>query len=179
MLFKNGNKLMQFSKFGKYLTSFSLFFLFSSAVLANDQTIRELDAAWANLSSTVDKGDFEGYSAGYHPDAILVSGFSKNSYPIGKALAKWKQGFIDTKAGKITAHVDFRFSKRLHDKTTAHETGMFYYYTIDANGKRTDFIAHMNALLVKKSGKWLIMMEFQKSEATQAEWDMLNKDILK
>ncbi|MFT5940364.1 MAG: hypothetical protein ACI8R9_002493, partial [Paraglaciecola sp.] len=34
---------------------------------------------------------------------------------------------------------------------------------------------HMNALLVKQSGQWLIMMEFQKSQATQDEWDMLKK----
>lgn len=164
---------MLFMKLGKYITSFCLYIIFSTAVLANDKTIKELDAAWANLASTVANGDFEGYSAGYHPDAILVSGSSKNSYPIGKALARWKQGFMDTKAGKLTAHVDFRFSRRLHDKSTAHETGMFHYYTIDASGKRTDFIAHLNALLVKKSGKWLIMMEFQKSQATQEEWDML------
>jgi hypothetical protein len=159
----------------KYITSIGLFMLFSTAVLANEQTIKELDATWSHLANTVANGDFEGYSASYHGGAILVSGFSNESYPIATALAQWKQGFVDTKAGKLRAHVDFRFSKRLNDETTAHETGMFYYYTIDAKGKRSDSFVHMNALLVKQSGQWLIMMEFQKSQATQDEWDMLKK----
>ena len=145
--------------------------LFTTSALADDRTITELDALWDELARTVAEGDFEGYKAGYHPDAILVSGFSKNSYPIAKALASWKQGFIDTKDGKMKAGVDFHFTQRLHDKNTAHETGMFRYYTLDADGKQSEFIAHMNALLVKKSGKWLIMMEYQKSKMTMKEWD--------
>ena len=145
----------------------------TSSVFADDQITKELDAAWAELSRTVAEGDFHGYKKGYHNDAVLVSGFTKNSYPIAKALARWKSGFDDTKAGKITAGVDFHFTQRLHDQTTAHETGMFRYYTQDKQGKRSEFIAHMNALLIKKEGKWLIMMEYQKSKMTRAEWDAL------
>jgi len=144
-----------------------------SVAFADDKIIAELDATWAQLAKTVTEGDFDGYKKGYHVDAILVSGLSKNSYPIADALSGWKQGFIDTKAGKITAAVDFHFTQRLHDKTTAHETGMFRYYTVDEQGKHSEFIAHMNALLVKKEGKWLIMMEYQKSQMTKAQWDKL------
>ena len=71
--------------------------MFSTAVLANDKTIKELDSLWAELANTVANGDLEGYSAGYHPDAILVNGLSNKSYPIAKALAGWKQGFVDVK----------------------------------------------------------------------------------
>ena len=73
----------------------------------------------------------------------------------------------------MTAGVDFHFTQRLYDQTTAHETGMFRYYTIDKQGKHSEFIAHMNALLIKKEGKWLIMMEYQKSKMTRAQWDAL------
>lgn len=136
---------------------------------ANAQTEKELDAYWAELSRTVVEGDFEGYSAGYHPDAILVSGFSKNSYPIGNALTRWKQGFVDTKAGKIQAGVEFIFTKRLSSEFTAHETGMFNYYTIK-DGKKETFIAYLDTLMIKKNGKWLMMMEYQIKPATEQEW---------
>ena len=157
----------------KILATLFLLISLTSLAFADDKIIAELDATWAQLAKTVAEGDFEGYKKGYHGDAILVSGLSKNSYPIAGALSGWKQGFIDTKAGKMTAAVDFHFTQRLHDKTTAHETGMFRYYTVDKQGKRSEFIAHMNALLIKKEGKWLIMMEYQKSQMTRAEWDAL------
>jgi len=142
---------------------------------ANDKVSQELDAYWAAMSLTVEQGDIEAYSALYHPDAILVNGIANRSYPIKKAIAGWKHFFSDTQSGKISANVDFRFSKRLHNESTAHETGMFNYQTIDANGKKNNFIANINALFVKKDGKWLMMMEYQKNEATLAEWDKLKK----
>jgi hypothetical protein len=37
------------------------------------QTTSELDAFWDEMSRTVEAGDFDGYSALYHPDAVLVS----------------------------------------------------------------------------------------------------------
>lgn len=142
-------------------------------ITTDDEIIKELDATWAEMSRAVKTGDSEAYAALYHPDAVLVSGYSKNSYPIANALADWKKGFDDTKAGKIKASATFRMSKRLHDKTTAHETGMFYYYTINEKGKLSGQYVHMNALLVKKNGKWLLMMEYQKGPGTKEEWDAL------
>ena len=145
--------------------------LITSTVTANDSTTKELDVFWQQLSETVTNGDFEQYSAGYHEDAILVSGFSKNSYSIKQALARWKQGFDDTKNGKMKASVKFVWTKRFVSDNTAHETGMFKYSTTDDEGVTEDFIAHLTTLSVKKNGKWLIMMENQKSKATQQEWD--------
>jgi hypothetical protein len=89
------------------------------------------------------------------------------------AFLRWQQDFEDTKAGKIIAHVNFRLSKRSHDHNTAHETGMYHYYSIDEAGKRNDYYVQLEALFVKKSNKWLMMMEFQKSPATKAQWDLL------
>lgn len=155
------------------LTVCFLFFTFTNTVFANDKIIAELDEAWGRMATAVAEGEFEKYIAAYHPDAVFVNKMSNNSSPMSKPFNDWKQGFIDTKAGKVTANVSFRFSQRLHDETTAHETGIFYYYVIDGEGKRSNFIIHMNALLVKKSGEWLMLMEYQKSKATEEEWEAL------
>lgn len=156
----------------KLKTLLCMTFLFiTSSVMANDATTKELDTFWQHLSETVINGEFEQYRAGYHEDAILVSGFSNNSYPIKQALARWKQGFDDTKSGQMKASVKFVWTQRLVSDNTAHETGMFKYSTTDDEGKTEDFIAHLTTLSVKKNGKWLIMMENQKSKATKQEWD--------
>ena len=75
------------------------------------QVTTELDAYWAELSRTVEEGDFEGYAELYHPDAVLVAGGS-GTYPIGRALAGWKQGFDDTREGRAKAGVEFRLTER-------------------------------------------------------------------
>jgi ketosteroid isomerase-like protein len=143
---------------------------FQPAIGAVEGQTPDLDAFWGELSRTVAEGDFQGYAATYHPDAILVSGPSETSYPISEALDGWKQGFTDTKAGKMEAGVEFRFTSRLSDGATAHETGMFHYWVVNADGQRTDQIVHFEALLIRKDG-WKMMMEYQKSPATQAEWE--------
>ena len=137
--------------------------------------LAELNAYWAEVSRAVGAGDFEGYAATCHPEGVLVSGAKKASYPLSEALVKWKPGIDDTKAGKIKASVEFRFSQRLGDDTTAHETGIFLYSSTDAEGKRTDEYINFEGLLVKRDGKWQILMEYQKSKATAAEWEALGK----
>lgn len=129
----------------------------------------ERDALWAEISRTVAAGDFEGYGATFHEDAVLVSNFSNSSTPISNALADWKQGFLNTQAGKMTAEVTFRFSQRLSDGTTAHETGIFRYVSTQQGQEPSVQLIHFEALLVKKDGTWKMTMEYQKSPATQAE----------
>lgn len=90
------------------------------------------------------------------------------------ALARWKQGFMDTKAGKQMDHVSFRFSQRIGGETTAHETGIFYFTSHDGAGKLfSESYTHLEALLVKQGDKWVCLMEFQKSAATKEEWEAL------
>lgn len=147
----------------------------TTAVIADDEKARlaELDAYWAEVSRTVKEGDFEGYAAGCQEEAVFVSGIKKAAYPLSKALARWKKEFDDTKAGKRTSNVTFRFSQRLGDATTAHETGMFVYSFQQGNEEpRKEFI-HFEALLVKKQGGWKTLMEYQKSAGTEAEWAAL------
>ncbi|MFC1796777.1 nuclear transport factor 2 family protein [Pseudomonadota bacterium] len=153
-----------------YLPLVLLMMVSQAAFATDDASLNELDAVWAEVSRTVAEGDFEGYKATYHEDAILVSGPSQTSYLIEQAFDRWEQGFVDTRAGKIEASVEFRFTQRFNDAETALETGMFYYSTKAENGERTDSYAHFEALLIKKDG-WKMMMEYQKSAATQAQWD--------
>lgn len=149
-----------------------------NAQQADAARIAELDRYWVELSRTVEEGDFEGYGAGYHEDAVVVfaTGEAKRSMAISSALEGWKQGFMDTKAGKEKNQVEFRFSQRIGDDNTAHETGIFHYTSYDKSGKAlADALIHFEMLLIKRDGTWLGMMEYQKSEATQTEWDALKK----
>ena len=147
----------------------AMFILLIVAPFASADTATELDAFWTEVARTVAEGDFEGYAATYHPDAILVRQAGGNSYPIAAALKGWQQGFVDTAAGHVTANVEFRFTSRLNDDTTAHETGIFHYLAYPAEGDATDQYVHFQALLVKQDG-WKMMMEYQQAPASQEEW---------
>lgn len=147
-----------------------------SQVAADSARLVELNRYWAEVARTVREGDFEGYAASYHPDAVCVftTGKSKRSSAISQQLAQWKSGFVDTKAGKVKNNVEFRFSQRVGDATSAHETGIFYFTSVDANGKvLSSGAVHFEGLLVKRNGVWLSLMEYQKTRATQEEWEAL------
>jgi hypothetical protein len=138
--------------------------------------IDELNSYWTELSRTVKEGDFEGYKAAYKENAVVVfaSGTNKFSQPIFQALSGWKQGFHDTKEGKVSCDVTFRFSQRIGDESTAHETGIFHYTSVDGSGKTlADQLVHFEMLLIKEDNKWYGLMEYQKSIVTQKEWDAL------
>ncbi len=139
------------------------------------ETVRltELDAYWAEVSRSVREGDFAAYKATCHPDGVLVTGIKQTSYPLGQALLRWKREFDDAKAGLTRPEVEFRFSHRYGDATTAHEAGIFRY--ISRNGDEPEQIEyiHFEVLLLKRDGTWQTMMEYQKGLATQADWDAL------
>jgi len=142
------------------------------AAAGDAATLKELDGFWAEISRTVREGDFEGYKATCHSDGVLVSGTKKTSEPLAKVLERWKQDFVDAKSGKTKVNVEFRFSRRIHDETTAHETGIFMYSSVEPDGSvKKDYI-HFEELLVKRNG-WKTLMECQKSKATPEEWDAL------
>ena len=134
------------------------------------QVTAELDAFWEEVSRTVAEGDFAGYSATYHPDAVVI--FGMTTQPITAALAGWEEGFADTRAGRNTASVDFRFSVRRNDDSTAHETGIFRYEARSASGEGSAQFIRFEALLVKR-GQWKMLMEFQQDPADEAEWEAM------
>ena len=59
------------------------------------------------------------------------------------------------------------------DEFSAHETGVFHYYTINKKGQQSDTYVHFESLWVKKNNKWKMIMEYQKSRTTEAEWNTL------
>lgn len=147
----------------------------SFPAFADDATIeRELDAYWTKVGNYLAEGDFDGVVSTYHPDAVLVSESLDTSYPITRALERWKPGILDTKAGKTMSLVEFRITRRLYSDSTAHERGIFHYKSgpvgdnVDPAEFDEDFV-HFEALLLK-SGEWKMVMEYQKHSATQAEW---------
>jgi ketosteroid isomerase-like protein len=154
----------------KFLRAAAALALLALPSMAPAQVTAELDAYWAEVARTVAEGDFEGYAALYHPDAVLVMQ-GAGSVPIGSALAAWKQGFDDTRDGRATAGVEFRLTERLHDATTAHETGVFRYTMEPEEGDAVVALVWFEALLVKKDGEWLMVMEYQKDAATDEDWD--------
>lgn len=144
---------------------------------SDEQRKTEIDKTyWSVISKTVKEGDFDGYSATCHKNGILVitTGKNKRSIPMLAALEGWKQGFLNTKQGKQMDNVSFRFSQRIGDETTAHETGIFYFTSHNGTGKLIDeYYVHLEALLTKQADKWVCLMEHQKAEATQEEWNAL------
>jgi len=148
---------------------------FALSATAADEKVRlaELNAFWAEVSRTVKEGDFVGYSATCHPEAVLVSGSKKQSYPLTQALARWKKEFDDTKSGERESSATFRFSQRLGDTTTAHETAILRYSFRQGDGEMKHEYIHLEALLLKKDDGWKIIMEYQKAPATEAEWKAL------
>ena len=156
----------------KLFTVIAVLLINSPAAFADDDaTLIELDALWAEISRTVAEGDFEAYKATYHEDAILVSGTSKTSNLIAESLAGWKQGFMDTQAGKVKAHVEFRFTQRIHGAATAHETGLFHYVAQTGDGEPSASYVNFEALLINQDG-WKMIMEYQVSPAIEEEWDL-------
>lgn len=146
----------------------------NKVVEAGEKTrLAELDAYWKEVSRAVREGDFDAYVATCHPEGVLVSGSKRLSQPLATALARWKQDFINTREGKVRGNVEFRFSNRIGDASTAHETGIFHYISLvpGENPKHEWF--HLEALLVKRGDSWKILMENQIGPATQAEWDAL------
>jgi len=142
-----------------------------SAGAVRGQTVDALDAYWAEVTRTVEEGDFQGYSQLYHSDAVLVNAGAESSYSIDQALAGWEQGFVDTSEGRADASVTFRFTQRLHNEVTAHETGIFRYTLQPTGGTATVSMVHFEGLLVRKDGRWLMVMEYQKQPATEDEWE--------
>lgn len=147
----------------------------TAALAAGENEIEaELDAYWQRVSRYLAAGDYEGVVSTYHPDAVLVSERLGTSYPISRALKRWKPGILETASGKSFSFVEFRITARLYSESTAHERGIFHFRTgplgqdAGEEGFSEDWV-HFEALLLK-DGQWTMVMEYQKHSATQAEW---------
>ena len=126
---------------------------------------------WSVFVATVAADDIVGMGRAYFPDAVLVS--PKGTRPIKETLAGWGRDMVAAKARGDKATVEFRFSRRQDDGTTAFEAGIFKYTVIAKSGVSTPKFYPFEELLVKTNGKWRVLMERQFAEVTQEAWDKL------
>ncbi|MGB0743477.1 MAG: family 16 glycoside hydrolase [Opitutales bacterium] len=139
--------------------------------------IKEIDAYWKEVERSVREGDFKAYSATVHPEAVIISGGKQASYPLRQALIRWEKDFENTKSGKLKGDVRFRFAKRYRDTETALESGVFRYISTPNEGEATTDYVAFEALLVKKDGRWLMLMENQIAPVTVEEWEALSPNL--
>ena len=140
---------------------------------AQNPTTDELINFWLEAERQVAEGDFDAYAASFHEEAILVNGMNKTSVPIQRALDGWKAGFVDTKNGKMSASVTFRFSDQSIGDSTAHFTDIFWYEWQNTGETCQMVYIRLEALLTRSNGHWQMLMEYQKAMATTEEWEKL------
>lgn len=146
----------------------------SAAQTAPAASTQEIDRdVWSVLIATVAADDIVGMGRTYLPEAVLVS--PKGTSAIKTTLERWGSDMVAAKARGDKATVEFRFSRRQDDSTTAFESGIFKYTVIAKSGAANPRFYPFEQLLAKTNGKWRILMERQFAEVAQAEWDKLQK----
>ena len=139
---------------------------------ATASSAHEIDRdVWSVFVATVAADDIAGMGRAYFPDAVLVS--PNGTRPIKDALERWGRDMVAAKAKGNRAAVEFRFSRRQDDPTTAFEAGIFKYTVIEQAGASNSKFYPFEQLLVKTNGKWRVLMERQFAEVTQDAWDKL------
>lgn len=145
--------------------------VFLAAVAQNPASAAINADVWTPIAASVVNDDIAAMGRTYHPDAVLVSNDDTRS--IASALAGWGKEMVANKAKGTRATVEFRFTKRQDDTETAFETGVFKYTVIDKAGVATPSYRRLEALLVKRQGKWRIVMERQLEAVTEAAWNAI------
>jgi hypothetical protein len=135
---------------------------------------RDIDREiWSAFVATVAADDIVGMGRAYFPEAVLVTPAGTSA--IKDTLERWGRDMVAAKARGDRATVEFRFSRRQDDSTTAFESGIFKYTVIAKSGVSTPKFYPFEELLVKTNGKWRVLMERQFAQVTQVEWDKLPK----
>ena len=146
----------------------------SASQTATASSAREIDRdVWSVFVATVAADDIAGMGRAYFPDAVLV--LPKGTRPIKETLEGWGRDMVAARARGDKATVEFRFSRRQDDSTTAFEAGIFKYTVIAKSGASTSKFYPFEELLVKTNGKWRVLMERQFDLVTQDAWDKLAK----
>jgi len=137
-----------------------------------ESTVAELDAFWAGVVKSVVEWSLPAQKATYHPDAVGVYG-TADSYTTSSIWAGFAKREVDTSAVEAPNRrriLEFRFSLRVHDASTAHEIGLYHFW---AEGGE-HYYGTVDSYLVKKDGRWLILVEIQlEPPVTKADWDAL------
>jgi ketosteroid isomerase-like protein len=146
----------------------------TTATTATAPSSRDIDIdVWSVFVATVAADDIVRMGNVYFPNAVLVG--PRGTKPIKETLEGWGRDMVAAKAKGNRATVEFRFSRRQDDTTTAFETGIFKYTVIEKSGASSSKFYPFEQLLAKTNGKWRVLMERQFSEVTQDAWDKLPK----
>lgn len=138
------------------------------------QSSAAIDAdVWRAISASVVDADIRAMARTYHPDAVLVT--ASGTRPIRDALDGWGKDMVTAKANGTRATVDFRFSLRQDNASTAFEAGVFKYTVIDKDGVSRPSYRRLETLLVKHEGAWRIVMERQLDAVSAQEWDAMGR----
>jgi uncharacterized protein (TIGR02246 family) len=133
---------------------------------------REIDAdVWTVLIETVAADDIGRMASTYHPDAVLVH--PGGTEPIARSLERWGRQMAEARAKGSKASLVLRFSTRQDNTETAFEVGMFKYTVTDKSGASDSRYIPLETLLVKRDGRWRIVMERQLAALTEADWNKL------
>lgn len=155
-------------------STLALALLATPVARADEALSDEIDATvWNVVSATVARNDLEGMAATYHEDAVLVSG--KGTVAIAEQLVKWGEGMERIRAEGRSASVSFRFTNRQDDQATAFERGIFRYAETGVDGVEQPAFIPFEALLVKKDGRWQIVMERQLEATDESAWRALGE----
>ena len=129
----------------------------------------ELDEFWAGVVSSVVNWNLDAQKATYHPDAIAVFGDSA-SYETKLMTQAFAEVEASSSFPAIERGLEFRFSSRVHDANTAHEVGLYRFWSEE----QEEFIGTVDSYLVKVDGRWMILVEIQRGhDISRAEWDAL------
>lgn len=142
------------------------------ATAQTESIVAELDVFWTGVVKSVVEWSLPAQKATYHPDAVGVYG-TADSYTTGSVWSGFAKREVDTSAVEAPNRrriLEFRFSLRVHDASTAHEVGLYHFW---AEGGE-HYYGPVDSYLVKKDGRWLILVEIQvKPPVTKADWDAL------
>jgi hypothetical protein len=142
------------------------------AAAQTDSVAVELDAFWRGVERSVTEWSVAAQRATYHPDAIGVAGDAEE-YRTSLIHADFAARQADTaqmNTSPLNPGLEFRITSRVHDAVTSHEVGMYRFSADTPAGRRVHYGA-VDSYLVKKDGRWLILVEIQRREdLTEAEW---------
>jgi hypothetical protein len=143
----------------------------SMFAMADDTDAANTDSLYAEIQRTVADVDFGGMAAVYHPDAVLVS--ARSTVAISDIMPRWKAAGEKLQRDGGQASVAFRFTARQHNETSAFDSGIFRYATIDADGVEKATFVYFENLSVYRDGRWLTMMERQMAPTSESDWNTL------